>query len=382
MIITHASQENWNDTGQTGVIQPSAVIAMEHVVMPEAGDLGGRNVLTELTIDRGWVEIDASLGDYFLLPFSGEITEWVVYNVPEVCTLRVRIVSADALDTYPQILTWPVNFTWPDGTVPTLEGFEVERDLRKFALLTLITFDGGGSWRAELEKTQLDDSGVLDPLWTSATMVVVNGNMDYMNWPFTAVGQIYSDNFIDGHRAYDALVFDGASYIEFDQSNSIDLSGDFTLEAFVWLEEPTGTGADTGYPLFSKPVGSGSPAVNFYIEPSGRVVLDEYDEDYNNWQSASITYFQQFGELVHVELSRYLGIVSFSINGEPYGVSGTSGLELPSGPMTIRLGMIYDQFGGASYLKGRVAAFRATVGACRYQYSAPFTRPGFPFPGA
>lgn len=102
-----------------------------------------RNVVTPVASSSGGVTIDCSLGDYFTLPLSENVTGWTFSNVPPACSILVRITQ----DATARTVAWGGAFRWVggnDGVVSTGAG--------AVDVLALTTFNGGATWQATLAK--------------------------------------------------------------------------------------------------------------------------------------------------------------------------------------------------------------------------------------
>lgn len=102
-----------------------------------------RNLVTAVASAAGVVTIDCSLGDYFTLPLSENVTGWVFTNVPPACSVLVRITQ----DATARTVAWAASARWvggTDGVVSTASG--------AIDVLALTTFDGGTTWQATLAK--------------------------------------------------------------------------------------------------------------------------------------------------------------------------------------------------------------------------------------
>jgi hypothetical protein len=102
-----------------------------------------RNVVTAAIPSAGVVPIDCSLGDYFTLAPTANVTGWSITNVPPACSILVRFTQ----DATPRTVAWPASFRWAggtDGVVSTGSGV--------VDLLALTTFDAGTTWQATLAK--------------------------------------------------------------------------------------------------------------------------------------------------------------------------------------------------------------------------------------
>lgn len=110
----------------------------------EARVLRGQKVTT-LTSSAGVVNIDLSLGSYFLLTLTENITSITFSNAPGADygqTVMVRIIQNASAKT----VAWPASFKW-EGTAPVVSTSSGARDL-----LALTTMDNGTSWDATLSK--------------------------------------------------------------------------------------------------------------------------------------------------------------------------------------------------------------------------------------
>lgn len=101
-----------------------------------------RNLVTAAVPASGVVPVDCSLGDYFTLAPTANITGWSITNVPPACSILVRFTQ----DSTPRTVAWPSSFRWAGGAgvVSTAAG--------AIDMLALTTFDGGATWFATLAK--------------------------------------------------------------------------------------------------------------------------------------------------------------------------------------------------------------------------------------
>lgn len=102
-----------------------------------------RNVVSPLVISGGGVTVDCSLGDYFKLALSANVTGWTLTNVLQACTLMVEITQ----DATPRTVAWPAGATWVGGTDGAISTGAGAKDV-----LAMTTFDGGITWRCTLAK--------------------------------------------------------------------------------------------------------------------------------------------------------------------------------------------------------------------------------------
>jgi hypothetical protein len=145
MQVTHAPNDNWQDTDQADRIQPSHVVGMAHVAV---------ETVAALAIDNGVVEVDCALANYFTLSLTDDVNAFVFANVPQACRLTIEITYGETL----HFLAWPANFTWVNHQTPTLLQLSGASDV-----LTLMTFNGGETWRCSLSPGFYEDDTSVDP---------------------------------------------------------------------------------------------------------------------------------------------------------------------------------------------------------------------------
>lgn len=113
---------------------------------PAAGGGGSdRSTVTALATS-GTVNIDASLGDYFTLALSGNVTSITFSNLPgsgKGATLMIRITQ----DSTARAVAWPASFKWAGGTAGAVSTGSGAVDV-----LAITTFDNGTTWVATLAK--------------------------------------------------------------------------------------------------------------------------------------------------------------------------------------------------------------------------------------
>jgi hypothetical protein len=100
-----------------------------------------------LSISSGVVNIDCSLGDYFTLALSANVSSVTFSNLPAsgfAQTIMVRITQ-DASSA--KTLAFPSSFKWAGGSLGV-----VSTTLGAIDVLAITTFDQGTSWRATLGK--------------------------------------------------------------------------------------------------------------------------------------------------------------------------------------------------------------------------------------
>lgn len=111
-----------------------------------SGGAPARNAVSTLSTSAGTVNIDCSLGDYFTLALSANVTSVTFSNLPGAgkgATLMIRI----AQDTTARTVAWPSSFRWADGDPGVVSTGSGAVDL-----LAITTFDNGTTWQATLSK--------------------------------------------------------------------------------------------------------------------------------------------------------------------------------------------------------------------------------------
>lgn len=102
-----------------------------------------RNIVNALSISSGNVAVDCSLGDYFTLALTANVTSWSLTNVPQGASIMIEITQ----DTTARTVTWPAGTTWAGGSAGAVSTASGAKDV-----LALTTFNTGSAWRATLAK--------------------------------------------------------------------------------------------------------------------------------------------------------------------------------------------------------------------------------------
>lgn len=102
-----------------------------------------RNQVNILSVSSGNVALDCSLGDYFRLAPTVNVTGWTITNVPPACSLMIEFTQ----DAKARTIAWPSSFKWSAGSVGAVSTTAGAKDV-----LAITTFDGGATWRATLAK--------------------------------------------------------------------------------------------------------------------------------------------------------------------------------------------------------------------------------------
>lgn len=102
-----------------------------------------RNIVSAIPVTAGIAALDASLGDYFTIAPTVNITGWTLSNVPPACSLMICITQ----DATARTVAWPASFRWAGGTAGAVSTAAGAKDL-----LAITTVDGGATWLATLAK--------------------------------------------------------------------------------------------------------------------------------------------------------------------------------------------------------------------------------------
>jgi len=152
---------NWNDDANYVRVYKvttasGAVTAVEdHRAGPQgvhggAGGGGGgstdMSTVSTLTSSSGVVNIDCSLGDYFTITLTENVTSITFSNLPASghgASKMVRITQ----DSTARTVAWPASFKWAGGSAGAVSTASGAVDV-----LAISTFDNGTTWRATLAK--------------------------------------------------------------------------------------------------------------------------------------------------------------------------------------------------------------------------------------
>lgn len=105
-----------------------------------------RSTVTAVTPSAGTATFDYSLGDYFTLAPTANVTTLAFSNLPgsgHGASLMIRFTQ----DSSPRTVAWPASFKWAGGVVPAVSTGSGAVDV-----LAITTFDNGTTWRATLAK--------------------------------------------------------------------------------------------------------------------------------------------------------------------------------------------------------------------------------------
>jgi hypothetical protein len=136
-------------SGATDVQQPASGAVSSVNGASGAVVLGGESIaepVTALTPVSGVVTINCSLGDYFTLAPTANVTSIVFTNLPAAGKAQTIMVSFTQ-DSTARTVTWPASFKWAGGTAGAVSTGSGAIDV-----LALTTFNQGTTWNATLAK--------------------------------------------------------------------------------------------------------------------------------------------------------------------------------------------------------------------------------------
>lgn len=107
---------------------------------------GTRDTVTALSSTSGVVNIDCSLGDYFTLELTENVSSITFSGLPPPGRGRSLMIEITQ-DSTPRTVAWPASFDAAGGTLGSVSTGSGDVDL-----LAITSFDGGTSWRATLAK--------------------------------------------------------------------------------------------------------------------------------------------------------------------------------------------------------------------------------------
>ena len=137
VAYTPSSESSWGSPAPDNVAD-----ALDELSMLVAD----RSTVTALAISSGVVDIDCSLGDYFTLALTANVTSITFSNLPvsgNGASLMVQITQ----DSTPRTVAWPASFKWAGGSAGSVSTGSGAIDV-----LAITTFDAGTAWRATLAK--------------------------------------------------------------------------------------------------------------------------------------------------------------------------------------------------------------------------------------
>lgn len=102
-----------------------------------------KSAVTAVSSAGGVLTLDLSLGDYFTVDLTENITSIVITNAPGA-GFGGAVFVRFAQDSTPRTVAWPASFRW-EGSAPSVSTGSGAIDL-----LSLVTLDGGTTWDATL----------------------------------------------------------------------------------------------------------------------------------------------------------------------------------------------------------------------------------------
>lgn len=139
-------------TTVSGVVTAAVDERLDSGGVLAAGSGGGgggapdRSGVSVLTPSAGVVNIDCSLGDYFTLAPTANVTSITFSNLPASghgASLMIRFTQ----DSTARTVVWPSSFKWAGGTPGAVSTGSGAVDL-----IAITSFDQGTSWRVTLAK--------------------------------------------------------------------------------------------------------------------------------------------------------------------------------------------------------------------------------------
>jgi hypothetical protein len=103
--------------------------------------IGG--TVTTISSSAGTVTVDCSLGNFYTLQLTENVTSWTFTNVPAGLKIQIQIKQ----DTTVRTVSWPALFDWPNGVVGS-----VSTTANAVDLLELTTLTGGVNFLVNLNK--------------------------------------------------------------------------------------------------------------------------------------------------------------------------------------------------------------------------------------
>ncbi len=128
-------------TGATGATGPTGPTGPTGAT----GPTGPFGVVSALTITSNVANIDCSLGDYFTLALSDNVTSITFTNLPAAGKAQTIMVQVTQNASAAKTVAFPGSFKWPGGTTGV-----VSTALSAVDLFAISTFDQGTTWEANM----------------------------------------------------------------------------------------------------------------------------------------------------------------------------------------------------------------------------------------
>lgn len=137
------------------VVSGASSIALADVIDDRAGPggvhgsldataLGGAATVTALSIASGVVNIDCSLGDYFTLTLTANVTSITFSNLPGSGKGASKWIEIAQGGSY--TVAWPASFKWAGGTAGVVSTASATDEL------AITTVNNGTAWKATIGK--------------------------------------------------------------------------------------------------------------------------------------------------------------------------------------------------------------------------------------
>jgi len=104
-----------------------------------------KNAVTALTSAAGVVNIDASLGDYFTITLTENVTSITFTNLAGAALGNTKMVQITQHASSAKTVAWPASFKWSGASAGVMSTTVGAVDV-----LAITSFDNGTTWRATL----------------------------------------------------------------------------------------------------------------------------------------------------------------------------------------------------------------------------------------
>lgn len=116
--------------------------------LPSGGGGGGSgSAVSALSISSGVMNVDCSLGDYFTVTLSENVTSITFSNLPGSGIGASKLIRIQQHASAPKTVSWPASFKW-ENAVPNT----VSADVGMIDMLSISSFDNGTTWLASIGK--------------------------------------------------------------------------------------------------------------------------------------------------------------------------------------------------------------------------------------
>jgi hypothetical protein len=104
-----------------------------------------KNVATALTSAAGVVDIDCSLGDYFTLTLTENVTSITFSNTAGAGYGATKMLKITQHASSAKTVAWPASFKWANGSAGVMS-----TTLSAIDVLAMTSFDNGTTWNVTL----------------------------------------------------------------------------------------------------------------------------------------------------------------------------------------------------------------------------------------